>query len=254
MKNTNQGYVGIPRIVLQLPIWSDPHEQGLWFYCMLTASRKPFRGLKPGQFYTSKEKLAKALGWSKSTVYKSLAALQQKHLLQTISSKQGTIITVCYWAELTSCQTVPQSVLTELGATESNAPVDPILAILQQHGIDPATDEESDSTEQGAQMRSANAAAQRDGATRRRSHAEIADESKLLAGFNLFWEAYPKKANKKAAWEMYRTLDADPTQLMEALAVAKNSTERHEEGGRYIPAPANWLDGAWERYVPVRRG
>lgn len=143
--------------------------------------------------------------------------------------------------------------LTELGAKENNAPVDPILAILQQHGIDPTTDEESDLAEQGAQMRSENAATRRDSATCRRSDAEIADESRLLDGFNLFWEAYPKKANKKAAWEMYRTLDVDPAQPMEALAVAKNSVEWHEEGGRYIPAPANWLDGGWERYAHAWR-
>lgn len=100
MAGNFQGFVMIPREILQLPIWGNTTDVAVWLYCYLNASHSAYKSLKPGQFYTSKEIMAKNIGISRNTVIRSLRSLVAKKLLEVEVSKHGTHITVCFWEEL----------------------------------------------------------------------------------------------------------------------------------------------------------
>lgn len=68
--------------------------------------------------------------------------------------------------------------------------------------------------------------------------------------FTSFWEAYPCKIGRQAAWEAWKALN--PTsetadRIMEALKSWKVSKQWEDDGGRYIPRAAKWLmERNWE--------
>ena len=73
--------------------------------------------------------------------------------------------------------------------------------------------------------------------------------------FAPFWEKYPKKVGKKAAWKSWQKLTWTPdlnTKIMRALAVAIASDQWTKDSGRYIPHATTWLNGErWEdEYKP----
>lgn len=72
----------------------------------------------------------------------------------------------------------------------------------------------------------------------------------VLAGFNEFWVAYPRKKNKGQAERAWATLHPDLTlrqRIMAALEEARRSREWLREDGQFIPYPATWIRAkGWE--------
>lgn len=74
--------------------------------------------------------------------------------------------------------------------------------------------------------------------------------------FDRFWSAYPKKKSKGKAEKAWMKIDPDEELLeimLSAIERAKKSREWLEEGGKYIPFPASWLNAqSWkdESYDP----
>lgn len=66
------------------------------------------------------------------------------------------------------------------------------------------------------------------------------------AHFDDFWNAYPKKVDKKRASKVWEKLKPD-TELLEriliALAQQKQSEQWKKDGGQFIPYPTTWLNG-----------
>ena len=68
----------------------------------------------------------------------------------------------------------------------------------------------------------------------------------LLAMFDEFWDAYPKKVSKKNAEKAYAKLKPDEqtqARILDAVNAAKNSDAWLRDNGQYIPHPATWLNG-----------
>ena len=65
--------------------------------------------------------------------------------------------------------------------------------------------------------------------------------------FHIFFQAYPKKTgegNARAAWQSISSEDVPA--VMDALEAFKASDAWKEQGGRFIPQAAKWLDqGQW---------
>ncbi len=66
-----------------------------------------------------------------------------------------------------------------------------------------------------------------------------------------FWDAYPKKVGKKAAWKAWQRLEGLDAALLSAVMAglerAKASEQWAKDGGRYVPHAATWLNGErWE--------
>lgn len=73
--------------------------------------------------------------------------------------------------------------------------------------------------------------------------------------FTAFWDAYPKKHGREAAWEAWRKLapSADTVALiMSNMDAWKRSRQWIDDGDRYIPKAVNFLsdEGYW-KYAPV---
>jgi len=68
--------------------------------------------------------------------------------------------------------------------------------------------------------------------------------------FDEFWSAYPKKTGKDAARKAFdrrKVDDALLAAMLAAIAVQVRSKQWQDEGGRFIPNPATWLNqGRWQ--------
>lgn len=74
--------------------------------------------------------------------------------------------------------------------------------------------------------------------------------SRIDAGFDVFWAAYPRHEAKKnawAAWEKLRPSAELRALMMDKLGRQRASPQWNREGGRFIPLAATWLNGRrWE--------
>lgn len=72
--------------------------------------------------------------------------------------------------------------------------------------------------------------------------------------FAMFWESYPNKIDQDEALEKWKALnpDADTVQaIMAGLEAWKRSSQWIDDGPRYIPSAANWLNKRrWESEPP----
>lgn len=68
--------------------------------------------------------------------------------------------------------------------------------------------------------------------------------------FTAFWDAYPCKIGRDAAWDEWRTISPNPevsARIHAALQMWKSSDQWKDEGGRYIPRAAKFLiEKYWE--------
>ena len=87
--------------------------------------------------------------------------------------------------------------------------------------------------------------------------AQTASQSANITpnGFERFWQAYPRKADKRAAllaWKALRPSETLVNAMLAALAAQRESAPWKESGGRYIPHPAKWLSHRrWEDAAPT---
>ena len=75
------------------------------------------------------------------------------------------------------------------------------------------------------------------------------------SSFERFWQAYPRKADKRAAllaWKALRPSESLVNTMLAALTAQCESAPWKEAGGRYIPHPAKWLTHRrWEDAAPA---
>jgi len=72
--------------------------------------------------------------------------------------------------------------------------------------------------------------------------------------FIQFWNTYPNKKGKKAAWRAWKQAKDRPPidKLIAEVELQSRSVEWGKDGGAYIPHPATWLNrGGWEDVVTV---
>ena len=78
-------------------------------------------------------------------------------------------------------------------------------------------------------------------AEKRREETESARES----DFDRFWATYPKRKSRgqaEKAWAKIRPDSAAVEAIIAAVEAGKRSSSWQQEGGRYIPFPATWLN------------
>ena len=86
----------------------------------------------------------------------------------------------------------------------------------------------------------------------------ITADADTTARFEIFWKAYPKHANRKAAEKAFVKLRPDDGLLETMLAAVnrqKQTAQWQEANGQFIPYPASWLNGRrWEDELPSGKG
>lgn len=73
-----------------------------------------------------------------------------------------------------------------------------------------------------------------------------------------FWQAYPKKTGKDAAWKAWQKRNGSRPpigEIVQAVNQQKTSSSWMREGGRFIPNPATWINqGRWADEVAPATG
>ena len=83
---------------------------------------------------------------------------------------------------------------------------------------------------------------------------ELEDNNNL---FDRFWGEYPRKEAKPKARIAFEKIDPDETTLqamLEAIQKWKDSAQWKEDGGKYIPHPATWLNQRRWEDEPMKGG
>lgn len=74
------------------------------------------------------------------------------------------------------------------------------------------------------------------------------------SAFNAFWEIYPRKSKRADAERIWNEIDPDGSlteNILTAVGEQTESIQWSQDGGRYIPNPANWLaQNRWEDQLP----
>lgn len=74
-------------------------------------------------------------------------------------------------------------------------------------------------------------------------------------GFDEFWNIYPRKVGKGAAWKAWQKAKGKPpvVELVQVIEQQKQSEQWQKENGRFIPNPATWLNqGRWADQLPTK--
>lgn len=73
--------------------------------------------------------------------------------------------------------------------------------------------------------------------------------STVAGRFDQFWQAYPRRVGKLAAWRVWQRLKPDEdltTAMIAAVERQQQSRQWRSDGGQYIPHPRTWLSqGRW---------
>lgn len=84
----------------------------------------------------------------------------------------------------------------------------------------------------------------------KRSKPEAAPVQNSGKSFTAFWESYPSKIGREAAWDAWKALNPDAKTvagILSGLDAWKVSEQWTDEGGRYIPRAAKFLsERHWE--------
>lgn len=76
----------------------------------------------------------------------------------------------------------------------------------------------------------------------------------IYGDFEKFWEAYPKKINKKDAMKAFQKVKENVDVLVKAVNEQKNSQQWTKNGGQFIPYPATWLRGEqWQNKLEASK-
>lgn len=74
--------------------------------------------------------------------------------------------------------------------------------------------------------------------------------------FLRFWEQYPKKTGKDAAWKAWQKRNGERpgiVEILEAIQKQRTGDQWIRDGGQYIPNPATWINqGRWADEVAPR--
>lgn len=231
----NTGYIKVPRQMLSLPIWDNPWDVTLWLYCALRISHRRYGSVQPGQFISSKMKMAQDLNWSRNGLKEHLISLQEKGCIDVATSDKGVRITMKDW-KLIAGDDQGHEALTPWSSHDDN------------DAGQPMTTGGHTATSDGQQLTAT---------WSRHDHIQedIQEQDNTLSlrerAFERWWRAYPRHEGRAAARSAYLLLDVSADVLLIALQNAKNSRQWLSSDGRYIPKAAMWLDGAWQDYVPT---
>jgi uncharacterized protein YdaU (DUF1376 family) len=80
-------------------------------------------------------------------------------------------------------------------------------------------------------------------------------EREIHARFDKWWDGYPKKVGKDAAWTEFSRLAPDDhltDTLIAAVSEQRASAQWLQDNGRYIPHPRTWLhQGRWQDQLDI---
>lgn len=119
MASTDKGWIKMFRSLQDNILWQEkPFSRGqAWVDLLLSVNHKDNmilidgrpKKIKCGQFWTSRDKLAKRWGWSKSKVNRFLTLLTDTHMVSVSGTPSGTLLTVENWVKFQDARTTKRN-------------------------------------------------------------------------------------------------------------------------------------------------
>lgn len=239
MMGKPSGFIVLHRQLIEWEWYKRSSIKDVFIHLLLTANFTDgkFEGriIKRGQLATSLPSLSSSLGLSVQQVRTALRHLSTTGEITDEASHGYRVITVSKYDEyqgLTGELTVKQQ------STNS-----------QTTGNQQATNRQLTGNQQ--QYNNDNNDNNGNNGTMEQYTGETPDVVK--DGFDLFWEAYPKKVAKQEAIKAWKSLKPDGLllgKIINGIERWKTSDQWQRENGQYIPYPASWLRGKrWEDSV-----
>lgn len=228
------GFILIARRMLESELMDSPaHYVKLWIWMLLKANWKDREKLKRGQFVTSIAEMQKAGGHkvgyrfkalSKGEVRSSYEAFAKANMISTAKTTRGMIITILNYDTYQD------------------------LTSYEQH------------TEQHDEEHANNTGTAHDTERKRNTRNKESKRSCPIPSdeFNQFYSAYPKREGKMAALKAWSKFNGQMKDLFPVIMAAIKAQKASvgsalcpDNGPKYIPLPASWLNGRrWEDEIP----
>lgn len=223
------GYILLARKITESGIMDKPPLYfKLWVWMLEQANhRDGYKGLKRGQLFTSIEEMREAMSW---------------HIgYRTVRPSKKEIRSAYEWFSRKSNEGNTKG--TMIGIAKGTHGM---LITISNYDFyqNPKNYERHDEGHNGGNTKGT------EGAQYKQEGKERKNDNTPTDDFLSFWEAYPKKVGKGAAWNAWKkTAKHRPPhdKVIEALNNHKQSEQWTKENGQYIPNPATWLNQhRWE--------
>lgn len=261
-----RGYVKLWRKAQEGSSWTRGLlYQGLIVNLLMRASWKEAsyqgRALRPGQFGAVLSNMAESLHLSRTTLVRMLRTLHDDGFITVENvGNRFCIITITHWgryqhAETDMRSTDGQPVENQWTTDEQPGCVRQLkeqevkkLRILTSPPFPPA----------GGGKDGAAAPLSPGDAPKSASPRTTRMPQTYPQAFEAFWQAYPRKVGKDAAFRVWRRKRHElppPEELAAILARQGRCGQWQRDGGQYIPHPATWLNqGRWQDEIEGQTG
>jgi len=250
------GYILLSRKLIESEIFDKPPlYMKVWTYLLCSAQYRDYKGLKRGQLFTSIPDIQEACSWyvgyrketpSKSKIYRIIDWLRKcgershereanERMIETTNATHGMVISIVNYDYYQD----PSNYEHNGGGNDED-----------ETTTTRPKQERNNINKEGKECSKNNKKEYPPPDKLPRSGAHI----DYPEAFEEFWNAYPRRANKKGAYNLWRGRvdEADESTL---LTAAKNYAKFCEQDGRekkYIKHAKTFLsprNGSWEEYV-----
>ena len=227
------GYILQPRCIDDSEIMNEPPVvRELWHYLLRRVNHQDNGRYKRGTGFFNLGNIQEALCWyvgyrkmkySKPQLTKSLRRLRERNMIATAKATRGVYVTILNYNHYQNPENYESN--TEGNTKETRR---------KQLGHTKNKNEKECKNERNNPPKSPQGDS-RTGYTQE---------------FLKFWQAYPRKVGKAAAynaWKKKNGIRPPADELIKIIEAHKQSTQWNRDGGQYIPNPSTWINQErWE--------
>jgi len=218
------------RKTIDSKIFSKPDKWfKIWFYIVNRVHYTANSTLRRGQCHLKYDNIMLSCGATKGEVDHCIRWLKNCRMLATQKATRGFVVTVCNYDRYQNIDNYKSDRNGDLKATQK-----------RQDNEEGKKEHKKDTKDSGKLPKP------------QRRDSPNRDNDK----FEQFWVVYPKKVGKKEARKAFEKINPSDElfgKMRVAIEQQKKSEQWRKEGGRYIPNPATWLNGArWEDEIPTK--
>lgn len=243
----------------------QPSGQSLWIY-LLTG---PHTGPLPGVFVVGRAALAETLEWSSEAFEKAfqevigegLAEFEPKTRMWFIQNAirhnvphNPNVVKSwrTHWLLLPECE-LRERIFSHFAAALYE--VSEAFGNAFEKACGKAFDKPSAKASGNEPPKQEQEAGSRKQEKKSPSNASKGSVHRFPPGFDVFWEAYPRKVAKNDAAKAFAKVKPDAellARMLAAIEVQRAGESWRKDGGKFIPHPATWLNGArWQDEAPA---
>jgi len=227
-----EGWVKLHRKFLKWEWYDDANTKIVFLHLLLTCNHEKKRWrrheINPGERIIGLEKFGKEIGLSLQQVRTALDKLESTNEITKQSGASFTLVKLNKWDEYQLGNKVNNKRITNEQQT-SNKRVTTTKECKNERMKEVSTVSVD-----------TNSASPRDLYENKKAKGN----SMSLQDFEIFWNMYPNKVNRKKALEKFLKLNSSLLDaILSGLKAAISSPDWTKDGGKYVPHPTTWING-----------